>query len=419
MAASAPPPPSGPGPAPSVAIPRSAARRLDVRALDPAKAVRLDGDDALAPTLYAGNRLLVRGLASQSAQGPIGALSAIAERLGYSIETRARRSGSRRWSSRTELGDQVDAAVSTTGGVPAAAGPARGRRPGCLADPADPARGGPRGGEVGGPEPHRDGLGLRLRSRVRLRGRVRLGCRVRLGGRATARASGTAPGSVTDGVGDDDARRRAVAALPVVWGPSPVAQGDATGEVTGPVVALLDTGLGQHPWFTDGVIRDVDRRRASRSACGSTPADDPELTGCTLDRVNGVLDPLAGHGTFIAGVVRQHCPEATLMIVPGHARRRRHRRGLPGRDAHPSLRAAAAGALRDAARARPIDVLSLSLGYYHETPGAFDDEPAFCQRAAGAGQHRRRRGRRGRQRWHQPRVLPRSLRGRGRLRPAR
>ena len=31
-----------------------------------------------------------------------------------------------------------------------------------------------------------------------------------------------------------------------------------------------------------------------------TPADDPELTGCTLDRVNGVLDPLAGHGTFIA-----------------------------------------------------------------------------------------------------------------------
>ena len=25
-----------------------------------------------------------------------------------------------------------------------------------------------------------------------------------------------------------------------------------------------------------------------------------------------------------------------------------------------------------------IDVLSLSLGYYHETPGAFDDEPAFA-----------------------------------------
>jgi subtilisin family serine protease len=25
----------------------------------------------------------------------------------------------------------------------------------------------------------------------------------------------------------------------------------------------------------------------------------------------------------------------------------------------------------------PVDVLNLSLGYYHETPGAFDDEPAF------------------------------------------
>jgi len=76
MAASTPPPPSGPGPTPSVAIPRSAARRLDVRVLDPAKAVRLDGDDALEPTLYAGNRLLVRGLATRSAQGPIGALTA-------------------------------------------------------------------------------------------------------------------------------------------------------------------------------------------------------------------------------------------------------------------------------------------------------------------------------------------------------
>ena len=75
MASSAPPPPPGPGPAPWIAVPRSAARRLDVRVLDPAKAVRLDGQETLAPTLYAGNRLLVRGLATRSAEGPIGALS--------------------------------------------------------------------------------------------------------------------------------------------------------------------------------------------------------------------------------------------------------------------------------------------------------------------------------------------------------
>src|SRR5687768_11472497 len=113
MAASAPPPSSGPGPAPWVAIPRSAARRLDVRVLDPARAVRLDGDDALAPTLYAGNRLLVRGLATSSAQGPIRALSAIAERLGYYIEPR-RDERLEALIEQNQLGDAVDAAVSTT-----------------------------------------------------------------------------------------------------------------------------------------------------------------------------------------------------------------------------------------------------------------------------------------------------------------
>jgi subtilisin family serine protease len=107
-----------------------------------------------------------------------------------------------------------------------------------------------------------------------------------------------------------------------------------------------------------------------------TAADDPELTGCTLDRVNGVLDRCAGHGTFIAGVVRQHCPESTLLVVPvmygdGVADEAflvetlqllwiRQLLVQRGRHEGPS-----------------IDVLSLSLGYYHETPGAFDDEPAF------------------------------------------
>ena len=51
MAEGVPTPPSGPGPAPWVAVPRSAVRRLDVRVLDPTKAGRLDGQDALAPTL--------------------------------------------------------------------------------------------------------------------------------------------------------------------------------------------------------------------------------------------------------------------------------------------------------------------------------------------------------------------------------
>ena len=112
MTASAPPPPSERGPAPSIAIPRSAARRLDVRVLDPAKAVRLDGDDALEPTLYAGNRLLVRGLGNRSAAGPIGALLAIAERLGYSTQAR-RDERLEAIVEQNQLGEQFDAAALT------------------------------------------------------------------------------------------------------------------------------------------------------------------------------------------------------------------------------------------------------------------------------------------------------------------
>src|SRR5690348_5138476 len=106
MTSEVPPGSRGAGPAPWVAIPRSAARRLDARVLDPAKAVRLDGDDALWPTLYAGNRLIVRGLATRSAAGPLAAITAIAERLGYAVVTR-RGEGLARLAEQYELGEQL------------------------------------------------------------------------------------------------------------------------------------------------------------------------------------------------------------------------------------------------------------------------------------------------------------------------
>jgi serine protease len=144
----------------------------------------------------------------------------------------------------------------------------------------------------------------------------------------------------------------------------------------GPVVALLDTGLGEHPWFEHGVIRDVE---VAGLPIGLRlhPDEDTEVTGCTLDRVNGLLDPLAGHGTFIAGLVRQHCADATLMVVPvmlgdGVA----DEAFLVETLSLLYLRQLLVHAGTDKGPA--VDVLSLSLGYYHETPGAFDDEPAFC-----------------------------------------
>ena len=99
-----------------------------------------------------------------------------------------------------------------------------------------------------------------------------------------------------------------------------------------PVVAVLDTGLGRHPWFPDEDgrpdRRDVHRpatcpgahRRVTFGGAGigvwSEPSRDPENTGVVFDDVNGLVDGLCGHGTFIAGIIRQRCPQAVILSVP-------------------------------------------------------------------------------------------------------
>jgi subtilisin family serine protease len=103
------------------------------------------------------------------------------------------------------------------------------------------------------------------------------------------------------------------------------------------------------------------------------PGEDPEALGVTLDRLNGILDPLAGHGTFIAGLVRQHCANAQLVIVPvmygdGAADEKDLIDALQGLLIWHWLRA------DGREEGDPLDVVSLSLGYYHETPGAVEDE---------------------------------------------
>jgi hypothetical protein len=89
----------------------------------------------------------------------------------------------------------------------------------------------------------------------------------------------------------------------------------------------------------------------------------------TVDRVNGTLDPLAGHGTFLAGIVRQHCPSATLISAPvmygdGAADEGDLLAALTDLYAYHLL------ACDGRIEGRPIDVISLSMGYYAESPGA-------------------------------------------------
>jgi subtilisin family serine protease len=103
------------------------------------------------------------------------------------------------------------------------------------------------------------------------------------------------------------------------------------------------------------------------------PGQAPEVDGVTIDLVNRFLDPMSGHGTFIAGLVRQHCANATLVIVPVmygdgaadeadiidalHRLLLWHWLGLDHRAKH-----------------GPLDAISLSFGYYHETPSAVVNE---------------------------------------------
>jgi subtilisin family serine protease len=94
---------------------------------------------------------------------------------------------------------------------------------------------------------------------------------------------------------------------------------------------------------------------------------DSEATGDLVGALDGVIDPHAGHGTFIAGLVHQACPDADILswrIMPPDGPIletdwitalaqiaelvRRFRAGEPGGQA--------------------IDVLTMSIGYYHETP---------------------------------------------------
>jgi len=145
-----------------------------------------------------------------------------------------------------------------------------------------------------------------------------------------------------------------------------------------PVVAILDTGLGAHEWFPAGsphvdrdptVPDDVNSSTMVPVGLRFAPGTNPEVDGVTVDKVNGTLDPMAGHGTFIAGVVRQYCADAELVIVPVMY-------GDGAADETDLIYSLEKLLVWNRLRKedRRLDVLTLSLGYYHETPGSVDDE---------------------------------------------
>jgi subtilisin family serine protease len=176
------------------------------------------------------------------------------------------------------------------------------------------------------------------------------------------------------GFGDPD--KRVPATYP---GNAPVRRADGASPlvtrdgVNRPVVAILDTGIGRHPWFDEPGSAVIRAAQLDNRPIGTYPEEDvdAEREG-RRDGKESHLDPYAGHGTFIAGVVHQMCPDAALLPVRVYggdgtasewdfARSLErllefHLRGLAGVPGH-----------------FPVDVVVIASGYYLEHPEDDDD----------------------------------------------
>jgi len=156
-----------------------------------------------------------------------------------------------------------------------------------------------------------------------------------------------------DGYGAAAYRGRGPVALPA---PASAAAGVVSRR---PRVVVLDTGIGAHPWFPAGTIRhEIEFADGTRWPSEGLVSR-ADTTAMVPNRMLGALGTHTGHGTFIAGLLRQVCPAADIVALP-----------VMGADGvvPESVLTSALRAVRDRQREQPgwADAVVLSLGYYSE-----------------------------------------------------
>jgi Subtilase family len=159
-----------------------------------------------------------------------------------------------------------------------------------------------------------------------------------------------------------------------------------------PVVAVLDTGVRAHPWLDvrpdpvnryatrmpDGFVAvdwamqgAIEAESVAAAAQGDqprVPIEDPWDTPVSADPLLGELNDATGHGTFIAGIVRQVAPDAQVLAIRiMHSDDIVYEGDLLCALALLADRVATAQAGGEAGMAAMVDVVSLSLGYFDES----------------------------------------------------
>jgi hypothetical protein len=160
-------------------------------------------------------------------------------------------------------------------------------------------------------------------------------------------------------------------AQPGYGGHGPVSVVIAAPEPTGactPRVVVLDTGVGDNVWFSPP-HRPVNRTMTLSGGqfvgmdvgTATAPSASGSLAIAVADRMTGELASHAGHGTFIAGLLRQRCPDADITVL----------RVMDGDGVVPEWclsKALLELGIKLGEEPGCFDALVLSLGYYPELP---------------------------------------------------